>query len=116
LSVRPCHPCGPSGPDHRPQCSLATADQRALCRDHNCAGHPVGRSAARAAERAGLSGDKLSSNQMTKPNQTGETKMKRILTTTIAALCLAGAGQSADLKIGFIMPSPVADVGWAHQL
>ncbi len=42
--------------------------------------------------------------------------MKRILIATAATLCLAGTAYSEDLKIGFIMPSPVADVGWAHQL
>ncbi len=42
--------------------------------------------------------------------------MKRILTAAAAAMAVATSGMAADLKIGFIYPSPVADVGWAKQL
>jgi len=43
-------------------------------------------------------------------------RVKKLLTATVAALSLATAAGAADLKVGFIFPSPVADVGWAKQL
>ena len=42
--------------------------------------------------------------------------MKRALTAAALSILLTGTGQAADLKIGFIYPSPAADVGWAKQL
>ncbi|MDF2371541.1 MAG: BMP family ABC transporter substrate-binding protein [Rhizobiaceae bacterium] len=42
--------------------------------------------------------------------------MKRILTAILLAAGLATTGHAADLKMGFILPSPAADVGWAKQL
>lgn len=42
--------------------------------------------------------------------------MKRFITAALLVFGLTGIGQAADLKIGFIYPSPVADVGWAKQL
>ena len=40
--------------------------------------------------------------------------MASVLVT--ALLALGNSAYSAELKIGFIFPSPVGDVGWAHEL
>ena len=42
--------------------------------------------------------------------------MRKILTAAIAATALGTSAFAADLKIGFIYPSPTADVGWSKQL
>ncbi len=43
--------------------------------------------------------------------------MKNLAVATLATAMIAGAASAADkLKIGFIYPSPVGDVGWAYQL
>lgn len=42
--------------------------------------------------------------------------MKLALATALAAIMAAAPGLAQDLKIGFIYPSPAADVGWAKQL
>lgn len=42
--------------------------------------------------------------------------MKKLLGAMLLAIGLAGNGLAADLKIGYIYPSPVADVGWSKQL
>lgn len=43
--------------------------------------------------------------------------MKHLAAATLATAMIAGAANAADkLKIGFIYPSPVGDVGWAYQL
>ncbi len=42
--------------------------------------------------------------------------MKRALTAAVFSALLATAAQSQDLTIGFVYPSPVADVGWSKQL
>lgn len=42
--------------------------------------------------------------------------MKHVLGTAILTLGLAVPGLAEELKIGFIYPSPMADVGWAKQL
>lgn len=43
--------------------------------------------------------------------------IKHLATAAVATAMIAGAASAADkLKIGFIYPSPVGDVGWAYQL
>ncbi|MCR9236284.1 MAG: BMP family ABC transporter substrate-binding protein [Alphaproteobacteria bacterium] len=43
--------------------------------------------------------------------------IKHLAAATIATAMIAGAASAADkLKIGFVYPSPVGDVGWAYQL
>ena len=42
--------------------------------------------------------------------------MKRALAIAALAATLAAPAVAEDLKLGFIYPSPVADVGWAKQL
>lgn len=42
--------------------------------------------------------------------------MKRALIAAAAALCIGGAAAAEDLKIGYIYPGSVSDVGWVKQL
>ena len=42
--------------------------------------------------------------------------MKRAITTAALAVILAGQAFAEDLKIGFLYPSPSADVGWSKQI
>lgn len=42
--------------------------------------------------------------------------MKRTLAALLIAGAMTTAASAEDLKIGFVYPSPVADVGWAKQL